>query len=50
MLSHSDKQEIQAITNKPLLLATPGKVHVHLNTSLRCIHHVLSCLQSTGQQ
>jgi len=38
-----------------MIVATPGKVRVHSvlpyrNTTLCCMRHVLSRLQSTGQQ
>jgi len=53
MLSHSDKQNIQSLTNKPLLLQLLGTyvfTVFDLNTSLHSIRRVLSRLQPAGQQ
>jgi len=53
MLSHSDIQKVQSLTNKPLLSQFLGRYMFtvfYLNASLCCIRRVLSRLQSAGQQ
>jgi len=53
MLSRSDVEKIQSLIIKPLLSQLSGRcvfTVFYLNTSLRYIQHVLSYLQSAGQQ
>jgi len=53
ILSRSDKQKLQSLTIKSRLSQLPGRCMFtvfYLNTSLCCIRHILSRLQSAGQQ